>query len=60
MTKAMSISGIVFGVLLIFMFAFDLALEFPFGRASTTLDIGFIFAGVLMCVMGWSAMRSAK
>ena len=57
MTKAMCISGIIFGFLAIFVFAFDLALGFPFGRASVTMDVGFIIAGLVMAYMGWSAKR---
>jgi hypothetical protein len=60
MTKAMCISGIIFGVLLIFIFAFDLALKFPFGRPSLALDIGFIVGGLSLAYMGWSALRSSK
>lgn len=57
MMKAISISGIIFGILTVFVFAFDLALGFPFGRASTTLDIGFIVSGMVTIYLGWSAKR---
>ena len=57
MMKAMCISGIFFGILVIFVFAFDLALGFPFGRASTTIDIGFIISGLILMYLGWSAKR---
>jgi hypothetical protein len=59
--KAMSISGIVFGILLLVIFALDLTpLKIPFGQPSATLDIGFIIAGLLMAYLGWSALQSTK
>ena len=59
--KAMSISGIVFGILIFIVFALDLTpLKIPFGQPSKTLDIGFIIAGLLLVYMGWSALQTTK
>ena len=57
MMKAMCISGIVFGLLAVVVFALDLALTIPFGRPSTTMDIGFIVSGLIICYLGWSAKK---
>ena len=59
--KAMSISGIVFGILLFIVFALDLTpLKIPFGQPSKTLDIGFIIAGLIIAYLGWSAIQTSK
>jgi hypothetical protein len=59
--KAMSISGIVFGILIAIIFALDLTpLKIPFGQPSATLDVGFIIAGALISYLGWSALQTTK
>ncbi|NIL98094.1 MAG: hypothetical protein GTO53_09860 [Planctomycetales bacterium] len=58
--KAMSISGIVFGILIVVIFTLDLTpLKIPFGQPSATLDIGFMIAGGLITYLGWSAMKTS-
>ena len=55
MMKAMCFSGMIFGVLALLVFGFDLTLKFPFGRPSATLDIGFIILGMILIYLGWAA-----
>lgn len=55
MPKAMCFAGIILGILAVFVFGFDLALGFPFQKASITMDIGFIIAGLLLAYLGWTA-----
>ena len=59
--KAMSISGIDFGILIFVVFALDLTpLKIPFGQPSKTLDIGFILAGLILTYLGWSSIQTSK
>ena len=57
MLKAICFSGIIFGAICLLVFGFDLALKFPFGRPSPTLDIGFIILALIMIYLGWSAKK---
>jgi len=57
MPRALSISGIVVAILLVLVFGFDLALSFPFGKASTTMDVGFLLSALLLGYVSWSALR---
>ncbi len=59
MPKALSIISIAIAALLLLMFGLDLALGMPFGRANTTLDIGFIVFSGILGYLGWSALREA-
>ena len=55
--KVTCISAMVVGIFAVALFSFDLAVGFPFSRASVTADIGFIVAGALLALGGWSAKR---
>jgi len=57
MPKALSIMGMLVAGLLILVFALDLAIGLPFGKASGTMDIGLIIGGGILLYLGWSAYR---
>ncbi len=57
MPKALTISGMVVAALLLFMFGLDLALEFPFGRASKLMDVLFLLCAVTLGYVSWSTFR---
>ena len=57
MGKAMSIAGMVAAGLLVFVFAFDWALKFPFGRASWIMDAGFLICGAILGYLSWNSLR---
>jgi hypothetical protein len=57
MPKALTISGMVVAVLLLLPFGLDLALQFPFGRASMAMDIAFVVCAAMLGYMSWSAFR---
>lgn len=57
MPKALSISGMVVAALLLLLFGLDLALKFPFGGASMSMDIGFVVCAVILAYMSWSTYR---
>lgn len=60
MGKAMSIAGMVVAGLIAFLFAFDLALTFPFGRANWIMDLGFLACGLILGYLSWSAFRDNR
>ncbi len=57
MPKALSISGIVVAIVLVLLFGLDLALKFPFGGASKTMDVGFVVAAITLAYASWSTLR---
>jgi hypothetical protein len=57
MSKVLCIIGLVVAVLLLLVFALDLAVEFPFGRASIWMDIGLIVCSALLGYISWATMR---
>jgi hypothetical protein len=60
MPRALSISGIVVAILLVLVFGLDVTpLRFPFGGASTFMDIGFIVAALMLGYLSWTTLREA-
>ena len=60
MGKAMSIAGMVVAGLIAFLFAFDLALQFPFSRAAPMMDIGFLICALVLGYLSWNALRDSR
>jgi len=61
MAKAMSVAGMVIGILVALMFALDLVLKTPFGgKAGLLPDLGLAIAGGALAYLGWNAFREAK
>ena len=60
MGKAMSIAGMVAAGLIVFVFAFDWALKFPFGRANWMLDAGFLTCGAILGYLSWNALQDNR
>ena len=59
MPKALCIAGMVVGVLLFLIFALDLAIGFPFGRAHKMplMDVGFAICAALLGFLSWTTLR---
>lgn len=58
MGKAMSIAGMVTGGLVAVAFILDLAVGVPFGgEGGLLVDLGFVFCGLVLAYLGWSAFR---
>ena len=60
MPKALTISGMVVAVLILLIFALDLALGIPFKSASTMMDVGFIICALALAYLSWSTWRELK
>jgi hypothetical protein len=57
MAKAFSVLGMVVAIVFLLVFALDLALKMPFGRASMFADIGFIICALALGYMSWTTYR---
>lgn len=62
MPKMLSIIGILVAIILILVFALDLALGVPFGgsKASPAMNIGMIIGAAILAYLGWSAFREQR
>jgi hypothetical protein len=60
MPKALCLVGAVVAVLLLLVFGFDLALRFPFGRISMTMDIGLVFCALALGYISWITLKEQK
>lgn len=59
MAKALTIGGMVVAGLIAVTFGMDLVMAFPFDRASTLIDIGFLVVGLIFGYLSWNAFRDA-
>jgi hypothetical protein len=57
MSKVLCIVGAVVAVLLLLLFGVDLAVKFPFSRASLIMDIGAIVCSAILGYLSWSTFR---
>ncbi len=57
MPKALCISGMVVGGLLLVLFGLDLALAIPFERSSIFLDIVLVLSGAVVAVVSYQTFR---
>ena len=59
MPKALSMMGMLVAILVLLIFALDLALGIPFGgtKASGTMDILMVLAGAVLGYLSWAAFR---
>ena len=57
MPKALSMSGLVISILLLVVFAVDLAIGFPFDRASWVMDIGFVICALILGGLSWTTYK---
>jgi high-affinity Fe2+/Pb2+ permease len=59
MSKALAIIGMLLALLILVVFAADMAVGMPFGgkQASPVMDIGMIIASAILAYLGFSAFR---
>jgi hypothetical protein len=60
MSKALAIIGMLIALLILLVFALDMAIKLPFGGANNTMDIGMIVGAAILAYLGFSAFREAK
>lgn len=60
MSKALTIVGMVVAGLVGLVFLLDLAVSFPFDRASILMDLGALLASALLGYLSWDALRDVR
>jgi len=60
MPKALCLVGVVVAALFLLVFGLDLAIGFPFHRASLTMDIGCLFCAVALGYASYTTLREQK
>jgi hypothetical protein len=59
-SKLLGFGGMVIAGLIAILFVADLAVGFPFERASLAVDIGFIAASLLVAYLSWSIVERPR
>ena len=59
MSKALAIIGMLIALLILIIFAVDMAIGIPFGgrQASPMMDIGMIIGAAILAYLGFSTFR---
>ena len=60
MSKILCIVSLALSCLLLLIFLMDLAVGFPFGKASMIMDLGFIVAAGILAVFSFLTMRETR
>ena len=60
MPKALCMSAMVISGIICLIFAADLAIGIPFGKASTVMDVCFLFCAAATAFLAWSTFREQK
>jgi hypothetical protein len=60
MPKALCLVGMVVAVLLLLVFGLDLAVGFPFKRASIPMDVGTLVCSALLGYASWTTLKEQK
>jgi hypothetical protein len=60
MAKGLTIASIVIAVLILVVFALDLALKFPFSRANVMMDITFILCAAALGYISWTTLKDIR
>lgn len=60
MAKGLTIISMVIAVLVLLLFALDLAIKIPFSRASMPMDIVFVICAIGLGYISWSTYKEVK
>lgn len=60
MAKGLTIMAMAIAVLVFLLFALDLAIQFPFARASMMMDVTFVICSLVLGYLSWSAFRDLQ
>jgi hypothetical protein len=60
MPKALTISGIVVASLILLLFGLDLAIAWPFQKASMAMDICFLICAGILGYLSWNTLRDVR
>jgi hypothetical protein len=57
MAKGLTILAMAVAGLILLLFALDLAIGFPFAKASMMMDVIFVVCATILGYLGWSAFK---
>jgi hypothetical protein len=57
MPKALCMSGMSVAILIVLLFATDLAIGLPFKRASIVMDVSLLCCAALLGLISWMTLR---
>lgn len=60
MPKAFAILALIVGLCLLLVFGLDLGTGFPFKKASTTMDVGFVICAACLSLLSWTTFREQR
>lgn len=60
MSKLLGFGGMVTAGLIAILFVADLAVGFPFERASLAVDVGFTVASLIVAYLSWSIVERPR
>ncbi len=60
MPKALCLTGSVIAILMLLVFGLDLAIGFPFRRASTMMDVGLVISSLALGYVSWTTLKEQK
>ena len=60
MAKGLTIISMVIAVLVLVLFALDLAIKIPFDRVSMPMDIAFVISAIGLGYISWSTYKEVK
>lgn len=60
MAKGLTIMAIMVAILLLLLFALDLAVAIPFRRARPMMDVAFVICSIGLGYIGWNTLRDLK
>ena len=57
MAKALTLLGVGVSALIFLLFTTDVAVGYPFGKASLVMDVGFMICAVIFGFLSWQTFR---
>ena len=60
MAKGLTIMAIVIAIFLLLLFALDLIVGYPFGKASLLMDIAFVICSIALGYIGWNTWKDLR
>lgn len=60
MPKSLTFVGMIVSSLVIILFGADLAIGFPFQKASITMDVIYLLCAGMLGYMSWNSFREQK
>ncbi len=60
MPKALCILAMIISLILMIIFGLDMATGFPFGKASMSMDVGFLVSAAILGYLSFASLREQR